>query len=71
MWVAGSQRRTWDCNCSRPLISRSAQVRVFRPPPAGTRRVIVSTNVAETSVTVEGVVYVVDAGVVKQVGRER
>ncbi len=41
------------------------QVRVFRPPPAGTRRCIVSTNVAETSVTVDGVVYVVDSGMVK------
>ncbi|EFJ40817.1 DEAH-box nuclear pre-mRNA splicing factor [Volvox carteri f. nagariensis] len=42
------------------------QVRVFRPAPEGTRRCIVATNVAETSITVEGVVYVVDPGVVKQ-----
>ena len=47
------------------------QVRVFRPPPEGVRRVIVSTNVAETSVTVEGVVYVVDTGVAgREAGRE-
>lgn len=38
------------------------QVRVFRPPPPGVRRVVVATNVAETSITVEGVVYVVDSG---------
>ncbi|GLI64430.1 hypothetical protein VaNZ11_007626 [Volvox africanus] len=42
------------------------QVRVFRPAPEGVRRCIVATNVAETSITVEGVVYVVDTGVVKQ-----
>lgn len=42
------------------------QVRVFRPAPEGVRRCIVATNVAETSVTVDGVVYVVDSGVVKQ-----
>ncbi|GLC37757.1 hypothetical protein PLESTB_001473700 [Pleodorina starrii] len=42
------------------------QVRVFRPAPEGVRRCIVATNVAETSITVEGVVYVVDSGVVKQ-----
>ncbi|KAG1663950.1 hypothetical protein FOA52_001076 [Chlamydomonas sp. UWO 241] len=42
------------------------QVRVFRKAQEGVRRVIVATNVAETSVTVEGVVYVVDSGVVKQ-----
>ncbi|KAL8052426.1 hypothetical protein ABFX02_05G003200 [Erythranthe guttata] len=42
------------------------QVRVFSPPPANCRRFIVSTNIAETSLTVDGVVYVIDAGFVKQ-----
>ncbi|GBF98616.1 pre-mRNA-splicing factor ATP-dependent RNA helicase-like [Raphidocelis subcapitata] len=42
------------------------QLRVFRGGPEGARRCIVATNVAETSITVEGVVYVVDSGVVKQ-----
>jgi ATP-dependent RNA helicase DHX8/PRP22 len=41
------------------------QLRVFRPPQPGVRRCIVATNVAETSITVEGVVYVVDSGVMK------
>lgn len=38
---------------------------VFEPPPRGTRKVICSTNVAEASVTIEGVKYVVDCGLVK------
>ncbi|KAK9801894.1 hypothetical protein WJX73_008521 [Symbiochloris irregularis] len=42
------------------------QARVFEPAPDGCRRIIVATNVAETSITVDGVVYVVDTGVVKQ-----
>lgn len=42
------------------------QVRVFSPPPPNCRRFIVATNIAETSLTVDGVVYVIDSGYVKQ-----
>uniref|UniRef100_A0ACD6A2Q5 Uncharacterized protein n=1 Tax=Avena sativa TaxID=4498 RepID=A0ACD6A2Q5_AVESA len=42
------------------------QVRVFAPAPPDCRRFIVATNVAETSLTVDGVVFVIDCGYVKQ-----
>ncbi len=43
------------------------QARVFAPPPSSQiRRCIVATNIAETSVTVDGVVFVIDPGMVKQ-----
>eukprot|EP00262_Sarcandra_glabra_P021476 TRINITY_DN9128_c0_g2_i1.p1 TRINITY_DN9128_c0_g2~~TRINITY_DN9128_c0_g2_i1.p1 ORF type:complete len:506 (+),score=100.44 TRINITY_DN9128_c0_g2_i1:147-1520(+) len=42
------------------------QVRVFSPAPSNCRRFIVATNIAETSLTVDGVVYVIDSGYVKQ-----
>ncbi|MEW5312087.1 MAG: hypothetical protein WDW38_003742 [Sanguina aurantia] len=44
----------------------SAQQLVFQPTPRGYRKVVVSTNVAETSLTLEGVVYVIDSCFVKQ-----
>ncbi|XWS64175.1 hypothetical protein CRYUN_Cryun06bG0163900 [Craigia yunnanensis] len=41
------------------------QMRVFAPAPAGFRKVILATNIAETSVTIPGIKYVIDPGVVK------
>ena len=44
------------------------QQRVFQPVPQGTRKVVLSTNIAETSITLPGVKYVVDTGMVKARG---
>ncbi|XP_054715180.1 probable ATP-dependent RNA helicase DHX37 [Uloborus diversus] len=41
------------------------QEKVFKPPPAGSRLCVVSTNVAETSITIPGLKYVVDSGKMK------
>jgi HrpA-like RNA helicase len=49
------------------LLPTEAQMRVFDDPPEGTRLCIIATNVAETSVTIPGIRYVVDAGKVKEV----
>ena len=43
-------------------VDMSKQVQVFRPPQKGLRKVILSTNIAETSVTIDDVVYVIDCG---------
>ncbi|CAL1703850.1 unnamed protein product [Somion occarium] len=41
------------------------QLAAFEPAERGFRKVIVSTNIAEASVTIEGIKYVVDSGFVK------
>ncbi|XP_037491877.1 pre-mRNA-splicing factor ATP-dependent RNA helicase DEAH10 isoform X2 [Jatropha curcas] len=41
------------------------QMRVFMPAPPGHRKVILATNIAETSVTIPGIKYVIDPGFVK------
>ena len=47
-------------------LTSEQQDAVFRPTPAHVRKVIFSTNIAETSITVDGIVYVVDSGLCKQ-----
>ncbi|KAJ7169897.1 hypothetical protein C8R46DRAFT_1090468 [Mycena filopes] len=39
---------------------------IFEPPKEGVRRIILSTNIAETSVTIPDVVYVVDTAKIKE-----
>ncbi|XP_020644538.3 putative ATP-dependent RNA helicase DHX37 isoform X1 [Pogona vitticeps] len=48
------------------LLAPEKQAKVFRPSPPGTRLCVVATNVAETSLTIPGVKYVVDCGKVKK-----
>ena len=41
------------------------QAKIFEPAPEGARKCIVSTNIAETSLTVDGILYVIDSGYCK------
>uniref|UniRef100_A0A8C5QM52 RNA helicase n=1 Tax=Leptobrachium leishanense TaxID=445787 RepID=A0A8C5QM52_9ANUR len=42
------------------------QAKIFEPTPPGARKVIVATNIAETSLTIDGIIYVIDPGFCKQ-----
>ena len=47
-------------------LSADDQAVIFEPTPLGSRKVVVSTNIAETSLTIDGIKYVIDEGFVKQ-----
>ncbi|KAF5338261.1 hypothetical protein D9758_012853 [Tetrapyrgos nigripes] len=56
-----------------PSLLPAQQQRIFDPPPSPRtsdgppgRKVVVSTNIAETSLTIDGIVYVVDPGFLRQ-----
>jgi pre-mRNA-splicing factor ATP-dependent RNA helicase DHX16 len=42
------------------------QAKIFAPTPDGARKVVLATNIAETSLTIDGIVYVIDPGFVKE-----
>lgn len=47
-------------------LSTAEQTAVFNVPPKGVRKIVVATNIAETSITIEDVVFVVDSARVKE-----
>ena len=53
----------------RPLyaaLGPAAQAAVFAPTPPDARKVVLATNIAETSITIPGIRYVVDSGLAKE-----
>lgn len=42
------------------------QAKIFIPTPANSRKIVLATNIAETSLTIDGIIYVIDCGFAKQ-----
>ncbi|THC89794.1 hypothetical protein EYZ11_010745 [Aspergillus tanneri] len=42
------------------------QTKIFEPTPPKARKVVLATNIAETSLTIDGIVYVIDPGFAKE-----
>jgi HrpA-like RNA helicase len=79
---SNSSKTTNDPECTKPFISSnlqkvlplplyaalppSEQVKVFLQTPPNARKIVFSTNISETSVTIDGIEHVIDPGFVKQ-----
>ena len=63
------EKRFGDDSVILPLhgkLQAEDQEMVFKPTPQGKRKVVVATNIAETSVTIDGIRFVIDSGMVKE-----
>lgn len=46
-------------------LSKEEQDAVFPPPPKGKTKIVLATNIAETSITIDGITIVIDSGLAK------
>lgn len=61
-----NDREKYSIHVLHSTIPLAEQQVIFDPPPEGVRRIILATNIAETSITIPDVVYVIDTGKVKE-----
>lgn len=62
--------RQWIILELHSALSVSDQEKVFDIAPPGVRKCIISTNIAETSVTIDGIRFIIDSGKVKEIGHD-
>ncbi|XP_068105350.1 ATP-dependent RNA helicase DHX29 isoform X2 [Hyperolius riggenbachi] len=61
-----SDRRRYKLIALHSILSSQDQAEAFVLPPAGTRKIVLATNIAETGITIPDVVFVIDAGKTKE-----
>jgi hypothetical protein len=52
--------------CPFLTVQYNSPIQVFDRPPKGVRKIVIATSIAETSITIDDVVFVVDAGKTKE-----
>ena len=62
----GSKARELICCPIYANLPSEEQSKIFEPTPLGARKVVLATNIAETSLTIDGILYVVDCGFHKE-----
>jgi ATP-dependent RNA helicase DHX36 len=55
-----------SCHISYHLLLHSMQKLIFEKPPPNVRKIVLATNMAEASITINDIVFVVDCGKAKE-----
>ncbi|TGO50114.1 hypothetical protein BOTNAR_0405g00040 [Botryotinia narcissicola] len=69
LFLTGSEEIDTSCEIlyeRMKALGPSFQSNIFDPAPPGARKVVIATNIAETSITIDHIYYVIDPGFVKQ-----
>jgi len=62
-----AETKRWIILPLHSTLSIEEQDKVFDIPPDGVRKCILSTNISETSVTIDGLRFIIDSGKVKEI----
>lgn len=63
-------KKNWVILPLHSTLSVDEQDKVFDIPPEGVRKCIISSNIAETSLTIDGIRFVIDSGKVKELSHD-
>eukprot|EP00850_Spirogloea_muscicola_P002702 SM000010S04340 [mRNA] locus=s10:987946:997012:- [translate_table: standard] len=66
MYTKAPEADYLDASVVTVLQIHVTQARIFEPTPEGARKVVLATNIAETSLTINGIKFVIDPGFCKQ-----
>ncbi|KAI8092632.1 putative ATP-dependent RNA helicase DHX34-like protein [Halteromyces radiatus] len=68
--IYAEKTRKWIILILHSSVAVDDQEKIFDIPPQGIRKCIISSNIAETSVTIDGIRFIVDSGKVKESSHE-
>ncbi|KAI9309287.1 P-loop containing nucleoside triphosphate hydrolase protein [Cunninghamella echinulata] len=68
--IYSEKTKKWIILILHSSVAIDDQEKIFDAPPAGIRKCIISSNIAETSVTIDGIRFIIDSGKVKELNHD-